>query len=70
MEKTDRICRISIDSYACNGCESCVELLPEFFRISDASGKAETVNDTTPCSFALDQAVATCPVGCIDIKNA
>jgi len=67
MVKIERNCRISVDSYTCNGCESCVELLPEFFRICEATGKVETVNDTAPCSENLDRTAATCPLGCINI---
>lgn len=66
MQTTEEFCRVSVDSYRCNGCESCVALCPELFRISEASGKAEAANDTAPCSTALDQAVSSCPVECIE----
>lgn len=69
MGTTQRNCRINIDSYECNGCESCVSLLPELFRMGEASGKAEALQETAPCSEELDRAAATCPVGCIDIER-
>ena len=62
-------CRVSIDTYECNSCESCVSLLPEVFRMSEASGKAEVISETAPCSEELHRAGATCPVGCIDIQR-
>jgi len=69
MAGTTTICQITVDTYECNGCESCVSLLPELFRMNEASGKAETVRETAPCSAELDRTAATCPVGCIDIEQ-
>ncbi|MDH3394303.1 MAG: ferredoxin [Desulfobulbaceae bacterium] len=69
MAKTKQICRINVDSYRCNGCESCVALCPELFRINEASGKAEAINDTAPCSTELEQAASSCPVECIEIEQ-
>ncbi len=66
MKETEQICQINVDSYSCNGCESCVSLCPELFRINASSGKAEAVNDTAPCTEELHRAVATCPVECIE----
>lgn len=67
MVSMEHICLINVDSYRCNGCESCVSLCPELFRINDASGKAEAINDSAPCSEQLNRAAATCPVDCIEI---
>ena len=69
MGTTEEICRISVDSYRCNGCETCVALCPELFRISEASGKAEAVNDTAPCSAELERAASSCPVECIECST-
>ncbi len=70
MKQSNRLCRINVDSYRCNGCESCVALCPELFRINEASGKAEAVNDTAPCSGELDRAAAICAEKCIEIERA
>ena len=69
MATTPPLCRITVDSYECNSCESCVSLLPELFRMSEASGKAEPTQETAPCSEELDRTAATCPVSCIDIER-
>ncbi len=69
MSETCRRCRITIDTYECNGCESCVSLMPELFRMSEATGKAETVGDIAPCSTNLDRTAAVCPQSCIAVER-
>ncbi|MDH5299312.1 MAG: ferredoxin [Desulfobulbaceae bacterium] len=61
-------CRITVDTYRCNSCESCVVLCPELFRMSEASGKAEAVNDVAPCSEELHRAAAICAEKCIEVE--
>jgi len=69
MRRSERLCRVNVDSYRCNGCESCIVLCPGLFRLSEASGKAEAVNDTAPCSEELERAAAVCPEKCIEIER-
>ena len=60
-------CRINIDTYRCNSCETCVVICPEVFRMNEVSEKAEPISDTVPCSESLDRAAAMCPEKCIEI---
>ena len=68
MSTAERTCLINVDSYRCNGCETCVSLCPELFRVNEASGKAEAINDSAPCSEELDRAASSCPVDCIEVS--
>jgi len=62
-------CRVNIDTYRCNSCETCVAICPEVFRMNPALGKAEAISDTVTCSEALEQAVAMCPEKCIELEQ-
>ena len=56
---------ISIDTYECNGCGSCVALCPNVFQMDAAGEKAEVIAPDTPITAAIEEAAAYCPAGCI-----
>lgn len=56
---------ISIDTYQCNGCGSCVVLCPGVFQMDAAGEKAEVVAPDTAVTAAIEEAAAFCPAGCI-----
>ena len=62
------LCNPVIDSYECNGCEACVELCPDVFRINEVTDKAETIHVQVEKSDALLEAVAYCPEKCIVLE--
>lgn len=63
----ETICRITIDTYLCNGCGSCAELCPAVFRMDEYSGRAEALAETAPMSDELYQAASFCPCHCIEL---
>ncbi|MFZ5776069.1 MAG: ferredoxin [Thermodesulfobacteriota bacterium] len=62
-------CRITIDTYRCNSCETCVVIAPESFRMNEALDKAEPLADTLPCDENQERAAAMCPEKCIVIET-
>ena len=63
-------CRVNIDTYRCNSCETCVVVCPEVFQMNPVLEKAESIADTVACSESLDRAAAMCPEKCIEIERA
>lgn len=61
-------CQVTIDTYRCNACETCVVICPEVFRMNPATEKAEATSDTVQCSESLERAVAMCPEKCIEME--
>ena len=55
---------VEIDQGECLGCESCVELCPEVFGFNENLGKAEVLKEDGE-EKCIDEAVASCPAGCI-----
>ena len=62
-------CRVTIDTYRCNSCETCVVICPEVFRINTTLEKAEPISDTVICDDSLERAVAMCPEKCIELER-
>jgi ferredoxin len=60
---------ILIDTYLCNACGTCVAVCPEIYRISEITGKAETVPEVPAISEAVYRAAAFCPEQCIAIRE-
>jgi ferredoxin len=58
---------IIIDTYLCNGCETCAEMCPDVFRIDELTEKAALVNISPQITDAVRQAAAFCPEKCIEI---
>ncbi|GAU08347.1 ferredoxin [Desulfoplanes formicivorans] len=55
---------IVIDVEECLGCETCVELCPEVFKMDDAGEKA-TVIDPDSTLECVEEAIDSCPVEAI-----
>ncbi len=60
---------IIIDTYECSGCETCVEMCPDVFRIDETSDKAALVTIAPEITDAIRQAAAFCPEKCIKILD-
>lgn len=60
---------ISIDTYLCSGCETCVEMCPDVFRMDNATEKAALVTADPEVTDDVRQAAAFCPEKCIDISE-
>lgn len=58
---------IIIDTYLCSGCETCVEMCPDVFRMNEVTEKAELVTTSPDITDEVYQAVAFCPEKCIQI---
>lgn len=56
---------VRIDQEECLGCEACVEICPAAFAFDDATGKAFVKNEATGEEGCVDEAIASCPAGCI-----
>ncbi len=61
--------KVIIDADECLGCEACVDLCPSLFRFNDDLGKAEVIEDGNPDDDCVDEAIASCPAGCISKKE-
>ncbi len=58
---------IIIDTYLCSGCETCAEMCPDVFRMSEVTEKAELVSTSPLITDEVRQAAAFCPEKCIKI---
>ena len=56
---------VRIDQEECLGCEACVEICPVFFAFDQHTGKAYVHHDTSADEGCVDEAIASCPAGCI-----
>jgi ferredoxin len=53
-----------VDQDICTGCETCVDLCPGVFRLTD-DGVAEVSNPTGATEEEIQEAIDSCPVECI-----
>ncbi|RUM33906.1 MAG: ferredoxin [Desulfobulbus sp.] len=60
---------IHIDTYLCSGCETCVEMCPDVFRMDPVLEKAELVTSTPEITDDVYLAAAYCPEKCIEILD-
>ncbi len=60
---------ITIDTYLCSGCETCVEMCPDVFRLDEVTEKAALVTVFPDVTDDVRQAAAFCPEKCIDISE-
>jgi len=57
--------RVTIDSDACIGCETCVDICPEVFRMNDETDLAEVILAEGGPEEQIEEAIESCPVECI-----
>lgn len=55
---------VRIDRDECIGCGACAELCPDVFALDDED-KAEVIAPEGGDQACIDEAIASCPVGCI-----
>ncbi len=58
---------VVIDTYECNGCESCVVLCPEVFGMDETGDKALVLEQPKEITPDLEKAAAFCPQSCITL---
>ncbi len=61
--------KISIDTYLCSGCLTCIEMCPDIFTLNEMTEKAELIHPDPEITDAIRQAAAFCPEKCIDIEE-
>ncbi len=57
--------RVYIDEDECLGCEACVEICPSVFAFDEDLGKAVVKEESDGDDACVDEAIASCPAGCI-----
>ncbi|SHO50429.1 ferredoxin [Desulfopila aestuarii] len=57
--------KVKIDQDECIGCEACVEICPKVFGFDEEEGKAYVIDGANSDEECVDEAVASCPAGCI-----
>ena len=57
--------QVTIDTDECLGCESCVELCPAIFGFDEDAGKAYVIQAEGGDQECIDEAISSCPAGCI-----
>jgi ferredoxin len=60
---------ITIDTYLCSGCATCVEICPQYFRLDPLGEKAELRDPHPQLTDELYQAASYCPEKCIEIME-
>lgn len=60
--------QVEIELGDCSGCESCVEICPDVFAFNDTLGKAEVIKAEGGDEKAIEEAIASCPAGCITFE--
>ncbi|GAB6057961.1 ferredoxin [Desulfonatronum parangueonense] len=57
--------QVYVDWDECIGCESCVEICPEVFKMTEDGSKAEVILPEGGPEDQIEEAMDTCPVQCI-----
>lgn len=60
---------ISLDTYECNGCGSCVEICPDIFKMDEAGEKAEVIRPDAAITARIEEAAAYCAAKCISLNR-
>lgn len=61
---------IELDLFHCKGCGACVELAPEHFLMDDDNDLPKVIDSIVEGEHDdLEQAMAMCPMACIQIKE-
>lgn len=55
---------VFVDQGVCIGCELCVTIVPEVFRLNDA-GVSEAHHQSESSEARIQEAMDSCPVNCI-----
>ena len=58
--------RVILDREECVGCESCVEVCPEVFAFNEEEEKADVIKPEGGSVDCIEEAIAICPVECIE----
>ncbi len=56
---------VLLDQDECLGCEACVEICPEVFAMDEDLGKAYVQDDADASLDCVEEAIGSCPAGCI-----
>ena len=56
---------VAIDHDECIGCEACVEICPDVFAFDEDETKAYVQDDADSSLDCIEEAIASCPAGCI-----
>lgn len=59
---------VYVDTNECTGCEACVGLCPEVFKMT-ASAVSEAFNPSGAAENKIQEAMDGCPVSCIKWKE-
>ena len=57
--------KVIIETDECIGCDSCVEICPEVFGFDEEEEKAVVILSEGGPEDGIEEAIETCPVGCI-----
>ena len=55
----------AIDAACCTGCNTCIELCPEVFRVREETGIIEIMDLSEYPEDIIREAIILCPVDCI-----
>ncbi len=58
--------RVHLDEECCLGCEACVEICPEVFRMNEETEKSEVIKAEGGPEEQIQEAMDSCPAECID----
>jgi ferredoxin len=57
--------KVYIETEECIGCENCVEICPEVFKMDDEAEKAVVILPEGGPQDSIEEAMEACPVECI-----
>jgi len=61
--------QVAIDQEECLGCEACVEICPDVFGFDIDVGKAYVILEEDGDRECIEEAVGSCPAGCISYEE-
>lgn len=54
-----------IETEECQACGTCEEICPEVFKVNEELGYAQVINPAGAPEDLIEEAMETCPTGCI-----
>ncbi|MEK6201050.1 MAG: ferredoxin [Desulfobulbaceae bacterium] len=60
---------ISLDTYECNGCGSCVEICPDVFKMDETGEKGVVITPNAEITPLIEETAAYCPAKCISFTK-